>query len=62
MSMAELDDIASRLYAYRESQSTGFSGSSEETKLLADALLQAVREISDLASRISALESRLQSK
>jgi hypothetical protein len=34
MSMAELDDIASKLYAYRERQSAGFLGSSEETKLL----------------------------
>jgi hypothetical protein len=59
MSMANLDDLASKLYAYRDRQkSAEFSGLSEEANLLADALLQAVRKIANLGGRISALETR----
>jgi hypothetical protein len=62
MSIQDLHDLAARLHEYRENQrSHGFAGSSEETRLLADALIQAVHEIANLARRVSTLEGPPQS-
>jgi hypothetical protein len=62
MSMADLHDLAKKLHDHRETQrSHSFPGSNEEIKLIADAFLQAVREIANLERRVAALEGKPQS-
>jgi hypothetical protein len=59
MSLADLHDLAKKIHDYRELQrSQGFASGDEEIKLIANALLQAVREIDSLEQRISALEGK----
>jgi len=61
MSIRDLHDLAAKLHDYREDQrSQGFAGSSEESRLIAATLLQAVREIANLANRVSTLEGQPQ--
>jgi hypothetical protein len=52
MSIDDLHDLAAKLHDYREHQLS--SGS----KLIADALLQAIREIDALNRRVAALEGK----
>jgi len=54
MSIRDLHDLAAKLHDYREDQrSRGFAGSSEESKLIAATLLQAVRELRILQTRLN---------